>query len=316
MLHDYWRHRPDPTFVQYYLSGIKQVLDWHAKYIDKNNMLSKMPHWNFVDWPDEWPWKGRDEISGVPAGTLDGHSSILTLQYVYALNRAAELFEAFQQKGDADYYRQLAGKLKTATLQLCWDNTKNLLADTPEKNEFSQHANVMAVLTALFPAANEKELMQRVALDTSLIQCTYYYRFYLNQAMKKAGLGEQYVSMLQPWRQMLDMGLTTFAERPEPTRSDCHAWSASPNYDLLATVAGIEPASPGFKSVKIAPHLGSLQWAEGKMPHTSGTISFSFKRNGEKGINGEITLPKGLYGTFEWNGKIMQLKPGAQKVRL
>jgi hypothetical protein len=61
MLHDYWRHRPDTAFVQQYLSGIKEVLDWHAKYVDKNNMLSKMPHWNFVDWPDEWPWKGRDE---------------------------------------------------------------------------------------------------------------------------------------------------------------------------------------------------------------------------------------------------------------
>jgi alpha-L-rhamnosidase len=47
------------------------------------------------------------------------------------------------------------------------------------------------------------------------------------------------------------LGLTTFAEKPDPTRSDCHAWSASPNYDFLATVAGIEPALPGFKTVKI-----------------------------------------------------------------
>jgi hypothetical protein len=316
MLHDYWRHRPDTAFVRNYLSGIKQVLDWHTKYIDKNNMLSKMPHWNFVDWPDEWPWKGRDELSGVPAGTLEGHSSILTLQYVYALNRAAEVFAAFDRKAEATQYQQQAQALKEATLKLCWDAVRNLLADTPEKKEFSQHANAMGVLTDLFPSGTGKELMQRVALDTNLIQCTYYYRFYLNQAMKKAGLGERYVAMLQPWRQMLDLGLTTFAERPEPTRSDCHAWSASPNYDLLATVAGIEPAAPGFISVRIAPHLGSLQWAEGNMPHPSGEIRFHLKRNGTTGVTGNVTLPKGLSGTFEWNGKAFPLKPGSQKISL
>ncbi|NJK96175.1 MAG: hypothetical protein HC905_15805 [Bacteroidales bacterium] len=72
--------------------------------------------------------------------------------------------------------------------------------------------------------------------------------------MKKAGLGDKYIEMLTPWRKMIAMGLTTFAENPEPTRSDCHAWSASPNYDLLATVLGVEPGSPGFKSVTINPH--------------------------------------------------------------
>jgi hypothetical protein len=134
--------------------------------------------------------------------------------------------------------------------------------------------------------------------------------------MKKVGLGEQYVAMLQPWRQMLDLGLTTFAERPEPTRSDCHAWSASPNYDLLATIAGIEPASPGFKTIRVAPHLGTLQWVDGKMPHPSGEIRFSLKRNGTAGLNGEIILPKGLQGTFEWQGKTILLKGGSQKIRL
>lgn len=316
MLHDYWWHRSDPDFVHQYLSGMKQVLDWHAKYIDKNNMLSKVPHWNFVDWADEWPWKGRDEISGVPTGTLEGHSSILTLQYVYALNRAVELFEAFNKKEEADHYKNIAAEIKEATLQLCWDNSKKLLSDSPDKEEFSQHANVMAVLVDLFPSGSEKEVMQRVVSDSSLIQCTYYYRFYLNQAMKKAGLGEEYISMLQPWRKMLDLGLTTFAERPEPTRSDCHAWSASPNYDFLATVAGIEPSSPGFKTVKIAPHLGGLKWAEGKMPHPKGEIRFKLAPRGKAGIGGEIVLPKGLEGTLEWNGKVIPLKAGTQKVKL
>ena len=67
--------------------------------------------------------------------------------------------------------------------------------------------------------------------------------------MKQAGLGDDYLARLGPWRQMLELGLTTWAETPEPTRSDSHAWTAHPNYDLLTTVAGVNPASPGFASV-------------------------------------------------------------------
>jgi hypothetical protein len=88
-----------------------------------------------------------------------------------------------------------------------------------------------------------------------------------------------------------------------------------PNYDFLATIAGIEPASPGFKTVKIEPHLGELKFIEGKMPHPAGTISFNLKQKGEKGIEGEITLPENLKGTFIWNGKIMKLE-GKSKIEL
>jgi alpha-L-rhamnosidase len=54
---------------------------------------------------------------------------------------------------------------------------------------------------------------------------------------------------------MLDLRLGTWAETPEPTRSDCHAWNAPPNYDLLRIMAGIQPAAQGFKKVRIETHL-------------------------------------------------------------
>lgn len=316
MLHDYWRYRPDPAFVRQYFDGVKKVLDWHAGYIDSTDMLGRLPFWNFVDWPKEWPWKGWDEVSGIPDGVLNGHSSILSLQYVYALQKAVELFTAFHMDTEAAHYRGIADRLKNATLRLCWDEKRKLLAGTPEMHEYSQHANVMAVLVDLFPAETAGDLISRTAADSSIVKCTYYYRFYLNQAMKHAGLGDRYVSMLQPWKDMLQLGLTTFAERPEPTRSDCHAWSASPNYDFLATVAGIEPASPGFATVRIAPNLGPLQWAEGKMPVPAGLITFTFRRSGPRGIIGEILLPNSLSGSFVWNGKTIPLHGGRQKINV
>jgi hypothetical protein len=114
---------------------------------------------------------------------------------------------------------------------------------------------------------------------------------------------------------MLDRGLTTFAEKPDPTRSDCHAWSASPVYELLATVCGIEPASPGFAMVRIEPHLGALTHATARMPHPRGEITVALQREGA-GITADISLPEGVTGTFVWSGRSIALRAGAQTVRM
>jgi hypothetical protein len=126
--------------------------------------------------------------------------------------------------------------------------------------------------------------------------------------LKKVGLADLYTETLDLWNDMLNKGLTTFAENPDPTRSDCHAWSASPNYDFLATVAGIRPGMPGFKSVDMEPALGKLTFIKGQMPHPSGLIIFDLKRSGNEGIKGVVQLPEGVTGKFTWNGKTVPLK--------
>ena len=110
-------------------------------------------------------------------------------------------------------------------------------------------------------------------------------------------------------------GLSTWAETPEPTRSDSHAWSAHPNYDLLTVVAGIRPGSPGFKSVVIAPDLGQLKNVEAAMPHAKGEIAVSFARR-ERDVLAVITLPAELPGELHWNGLTIPLRAGKQEMTL
>jgi hypothetical protein len=115
---------------------------------------------------------------------------------------------------------------------------------------------------------------------------------------------------------MINNGLTTFAERSLEGRSECHAWSAHPMYDFLATVCGIEPAEPGFKSVKIEPHLGKLNEITASMPHPLGKIEMQLKRTNNDGIEGRIELPELLTGTFIWQGKEVDLKDGKNLIDL
>jgi hypothetical protein len=112
---------------------------------------------------------------------------------------------------------------------------------------------------------------------------------------------------------MLDLGLTTFAEAPEPTRSDCHAWSASPCYDLLATVSGIRPASPHFATVQITPHLGDLTYCEAQIPHPSGTIAVKYEKSETGAWQVTATLPEGVTGYLIWKGERHNLKSAANQ---
>jgi len=83
---------------------------------------------------------------------------------------------------------------------------------------------------------------------------------------------------------------------------------------LLATVLGVRPAEPGFKSVRIAPHLGPLQHAEGRVPHPLGSLDVRLARTGDNGLRVDITLPPGLEGVLEWGGKEKPLRPGRQQL--
>ena len=318
MIHDYWMYRDDSDFVSSFSLGIRNVLEWFENRINDKNMLGPLEWWNFVDWTEEWPWDNEKRIGGVPYGVAEGNSSNLTLQYAYSLDLAAELFQDFGDDNISQKYRSIAQRIKQATFNFCWDQDKGLLAESPEKKIFSQHANIFGVLTDAIPEDLQAQVMQRVLKDTSLIQCTMYFRFYLFQAMKKTGLADLYLDNLDQWYDMLEKGLTTFAEKPDPTRSDCHAWSASPNYDLLATVCGIRPLSKGFKTVEIAPSLGRLDEIEGKLyiPAYEDFVNVRLKRKGKNGIRGEIILPENLTGEFKWNNEVIILEGGSQKIDL
>jgi len=309
MVHDYWMLRDDPEFVKSFLNGIDAVLGYFIDRIDKGTgLIGYTGYWNFIDWTPQWSWDNETMIGGLPQSGIYGKSTILSLMVACSAQHAAELFRWSGNENKAVFYENIAGQMIKSVRTNCWDSSKKFYSESPQKDEFSIHTQIFAVLAGAVPENELKDFVIRLESDKSLIQPTMYFRFYLTQAIKKAGLADNYLKTIDLWRDMIGMGLTTFAETPEPTRSDCHAWSASPTYDFLATVAGIEPASSGFKTVRIEPHLGELKYIEGKMPHPSGMIQFSLKRKGEKGISGEVILPENLTGVFIWQGKTLNLK--------
>ncbi len=306
MQHDLWWYGGDRPFARTYLKGNRAVLDWFDARLAPSGVLGKLEWWNYADWIDGWP-------HGEPPFVDGGESVILSLQLALALREAADLEEAVGTPAVAAQYRARADRLVAAVRKTAWDASRGLVADTPARTSYSQHANLLAVLADVVPAAVQQTLMRKVLEDGTLTQATYYFKFYLFRALTKAGLAERYLDQLAPWRTMLDLGLTTWAEKPDPTRSDSHAWSAHPSLDLLTTVAGIAPAEPGFGRVRLRPALGTLTSLDASVPTPRGEVAVSYKREGAT-LTAEVSLPAGVTGTLIWGGRSVALAAGTQRL--
>jgi hypothetical protein len=280
MVHDYWMYRDDDEFTRQFLPGIGNVLDWWERQVKMRG-----------DQPVPWSWTSN-AISD-------------KLLFSLTLRQSAELFEYFGKNYEAAHCRQLAEEINRETYASNFDPRRGLLRDTPQRG-YTQEVNTLAVLADAVPRDAQRDIMERMLKDPSAVNFDpsdfMFFRYYFGRALKKTGLGDRYIENLQPWENMMRDGMTTFGELAQNPRSDCHPWGTTPGYEFLATVAGIEPASPGFKTVRIEPSLGSLQHVHARMPHPLGSIEVWIDRSGD-GLRARVSLPPGLTGVFVWKGQ-------------
>lgn len=313
MLHDYWMYRGDSNFVADKLQGVRNILWFFSKYQQADGSLKNVPYWLFTDWVENRKgWDGGN----APAGN-DGSSSVLDMQLLWALQLAAELEMKMGSQSNAVAYKNKAAQLQNTIRKKYWDSSKKLFADTDDKDLFSQHANTLAILTNTITGSDATALAKKILADESLAPASIYFKYYLHIACVKAGLGNDYMNWLGIWKQNMSMGLTTWAEMSNvgESRSDCHAWGASPNIEFFRTILGIDSDAPGFAKVKIEPHLGTLTNISGSIPHPNGTLAAGYQlQNGKWKI--QITLPKNTTGYLWWKQKKYALKPGENNFEL
>lgn len=311
-LHDYWMRQPDTAVITRNLAGTRAVLDEFERYVQPSGLVGPMPGWSFVDWRpnlDGWVERGK----GI-------RSCVISMQYIGALDQAADLEQALGDAGRAARYRTLARKGRDGVNAECWDSQRGLYADTPEKKSFSQHGAVLAVLHDIAPPERQRALLEKVTVPGGGIDApngitgvSYYFSFYLAQAFEHAGLGDRYLDLLKPWRGMLARHFTSWPETPDPSRSDTHAWSAHPTNGLLEYVAGIQPDAPGFARVRVEPHLGALTTLDAVLVHPRGLIETKYASRGNS-LNAVVTLPDGVTGTLVWQGQRRLLTSGRNEI--
>ena len=297
MIEDHWQHWGDRAFLASVAPGIGPIMHWFERHMNADGLVGRIPWWVFADWrPKAYP-------QGVPPEAEDGPCTLVNMLYIASLDSSARLYRAVGDPHHAGIWEKRAATMRQAAGELLWNEAEGLFADGPGSRNFSQHSNLWAILSGAASEEQTERIMRRLMDDPDLIQTTYIFDYYLFQTLLKVGAHAMLDRIIDRWRAMVDYGFSTFPEKPEPARSDCHAWSAWPMVEFLRTGLGVQPREPGFASVIIAPvPLAGVDEARGTMPTCRGPVAVAWRRDGQRfalkarvpeGMPAEIRLPTG-----------------------
>ena len=307
----YFEYSGDAATVRELMPTAAGVLAAFERYRAADGLIRGMPGWIFID----WAMIERAEVTGA-----------LDALYAAALDDFAALAETVMadSRGAADS-RACAERTRRA-FELLWDEAAGVYVDAADRNgrgrRVSQHTNAMAIVGGCAPQRRWVRMLDYI-LDESRVVVTPtisdnfaaylrqrmdpaghmsfdaghdvvaaqpFFSHFLHDAMVRAGRRELIGERCMKWWQQIERGNTAFEEywdaRPG-TASRCHAWSATPTYDLTTWILGVRPAAPGYSRAEIAPRFGSLKHLEGRVPTPHGLIEVKLDR--ERG--GEVMIP-------------------------
>lgn len=274
MVEDLWRYAPaEASTVADCLPGCRDILEWFGRQTNADGLLDgKLPWWQFVDWADGWDHGvPPPAVAGVPCATLN-------LQYLAGLQAFVRLHEELGDTREQEYWQAAADMLADAIMLVFWDPAARLLREGPGAAwGFTQHAQAWGLLTGVIPEDAITDVAESLHSDDALTKATYYQTFYVVEALAKVGrLDRLWDHWLAPWRDALALHLTTWPEKPEPTRSDCHAWSAWPTFAFLTHVLGVKPVEGGFRGYAIDPkRVADWDVVTGKIATPTGLLNVS-----------------------------------------
>ena len=312
MVQDYWNWvgRRDIEFVRSTLFAVDGVLSWFRGHLRENGLVSKLPYWNPV---------GADGEGGsmLTRAVADGGSTFISSLYLAALNAAIRLHEEAGYREDADRWRPLAKKVKSAIRDLCWDGKQRLFAESPELKgkPVSQHSQVQPILAGAATQDQTNQIMSKLFTNAVSGSMTKPYGYYLARVLEQTDHYKEFNKyQLEDYRVMMARHLTTWQEAEEPGRSDCHAWSSWPAVDFLTAVLGIKPLKPGFEEILIKPQF-IYEYARGQMPTIQGMVKVDWKRIGKK-VEVDVEGPRGIPVTVQLSKRYSRRYPDGGRIHV
>ena len=315
MFRDYLMWHGDAAFLKARMPGVRNALMNFALYEDADGLLRDLPGWNYMDWVKGWNSKVE---SGVAPGCHEGETpgSLNSLLYLNALKAAADVEDALGERHFAVQWREKADRLGASLVRLFWDDGRGAVADVRTKDAFSEHAQCLAILGGILSPEQEDRALATLVNAKDLAVASSYFAYYLFETFATKGRADLILKRFDFWRHFLELGAkTTFETQFSWCRSDCHAWSACPVYFLSTTVAGVRPAEPFFRSVRVAPDPAGLKRVVATTPCPQGLVRTDLAFAGGR-ASGTVTLPANLTGEFVWRGKRQTLVSGENRVSI
>lgn len=290
---DWYKYHGDLAYLRQQRDYLVALTDKLGQYINESGRETLDGH-RFLDWPTS---EDQDAIS-------TGLQALM----VIGLRAASELCRALGED--------------EAAARAC--HSAQRAASFTNPASMRKQVSALRVLADTFDpqVANESHLCVDPCRGLSM-----FYGYYVLEARAKAGDYSGCLDVIRNyWGAMLDLGATTFWEHFELDWMDgagridelvphgmkdihadcgdycykglrhslCHGWAGGPTAWLSEHVLGITPIEPGFRTVKIDPHLGNLKWARGTMPTPLGVIEVSHEVQDNGLVKTEIAAPEGV----------------------
>lgn len=259
------------------------------------------PFWQFADWVPAWPagvppFGAKSSVHGLTFALASMAYKFLQSPDLADLSRHTKQQIAGALGEVADHY---PGKLK--------HQDGHVLAEQETLEHASEHAEALYRLGQAMSGREPDPWPWDSIEKHEAARCTYYFSYYKHLAMfARDDNPFDYLEELKPWREMIENGLSTFAENPEPTRSDCHAWSAHPALGFFQIVAGVTSAAPGWTRATIRPRPGKLRRFKARIAHPDGDLTVQYEE-------GKLTIDTPVPAALTWQGKQADLKPGLHR---
>ena len=315
MYGDYAMNHADLDWLRARIPGLRKSMSGLELYENADGLLENLPGWNFMDWVVGWESDGTAPGGRFGAG-LNAEANLL---WSLAMRSAAQTERALGNGLQARYWEEKRARLDAKIVETFWSEARGLLADTPAKTNFSEHAQCLALVGDVLPDGKARVCFDRLISEPDLCRTTVYFNFYLFDAYFKFGRGDLFLKRLDLWREYVKKGLTTTQEAPDSgkngqieSRSDCHAWGAHPIWFMQTGLAGIQSAAPSFAKVLVAPCPGGLSEIWAKHPHPQGFVEVDLKFADGK-ASGTVKTP--VAGTFRYGDQRIELVPGENEIR-
>ncbi|WP_217592468.1 hypothetical protein [Cohnella sp. GbtcB17] len=290
----YARLTGDASLLEECYETAARTIDYFFAHMTPRGTLPSADTWDFIDW-------GHAVASGEINVSLN-LTLLNTLGHMAAWEQARGLHDKGEKRREqhekigrivAEHYRSADGLL-----------AKSVRAEalsSPETREPGYHATVLGLLYGLF---DEEAKPRAVAfIKAHMLSCfpnnpdaprlvhpsanherliTPSFSHFSLQALWEAGEADFVLEQYRTcWGWMLDQGVTTLLEVFDTRWSHCHAWSASPTWQLSRYALGLIPEAgedPYRYRLRFQP--GTLAYASGSVPLLAekGMVHVEWKR--------------------------------------
>jgi hypothetical protein len=287
--------------------AVAKAIGWFIPFLDRHGLLAETPGWIFIDWSEKLERRGE--------------VLVLNALFAAALRAGARVAELVDAPHYLRRWEALSAAVAASANERFWDGERGIYADARTVDGLSatasQQGNAAAIAFGVAPAERMDSVF-RAILDHDTLKLTRTWKWdvdrpfdpdkdiilaqpcfshFLHVALDTAHrVGDIVANIKNRWSPMLRDG-GTFWETWQVTEmtSRCHAFSATPTYDLSTYVLGVKPVADGYSQFRIAPYLQGLAWARGEVPTPAGMISVAWRWKG-KTVEVDVGVPTGLAG--------------------